>query len=217
MDEGSESAAPARSHGPGDEGLDALDCPACGVALDRPVATCPECSEQLVSDEVADLFDERLDAAFESGSERTPRWAVVLTGLALGIAVSPLVVSAAVIAVGALPLVVLVGLGLAGWLLPAAALTRLPDPSAVLSRGLYLVVGGIGAVVLAVGYDAASPGSSVVTGSAGLVVTALALPAMYALLLARRVAGRAARQARGEPGPPHEQTGIGPEDDADDG
>jgi len=210
MDEGSESAASERSHGPGDEGLDALDCPACGVALDRPVATCPECGKRLVSDEVAGLL-------FESDPERTPRWAVVLTGLALGVAVSPLVVSAAVIAVGAPPLVVLVGLGLAGWLLPAAALSRLPNPSAVLSRGLYLVVGGIGAVVLAVGYDAASPGSSVVTGSVGLVVTGLALPAMCALLLARHVAGRAARQARGEPGLPHEQTGIGPEDDVDDG
>ena len=217
MDEGSESAAPARSHGPGDEGLDAPDCPACDAALNRPLVTCPECGEQLVSDEVADLLDERLDVAFESGPERTPRWAVVLTGLALGIAVSPLVVSATVIAVGTLPLVVLVGLGLAGWLLPAAALSRLPNPSAVLSRGLYLMVGGIGAVVLAVGYDAVSPGSSVVTGRAGLVVATLALPAMCALLLARHVAGRAARQARGEPGLPHEQTGIGPEDDVDDG
>ncbi|PSP61750.1 hypothetical protein BRC76_05595 [Halobacteriales archaeon QH_8_67_36] len=86
MDEGSESAAPARSHGPGDEGLDALDCPTCDAALDRPVATCPECGEQLVSDAVADLLDGQLDATFDSGPERTPRWAVVLTGLALGIA-----------------------------------------------------------------------------------------------------------------------------------
>src|SRR6056297_1211048 len=178
---------------------DPLACPACGVELQRAVPTCPDCGEQLVSDEVADLLEERMTAAFESGRETTPRWAVVLTGLALGIAVSPLVVYAAVIAVGDLPLVVLVGLGLAGWLLPAAALSRLPNPSAVLSRGLYLVVGGIGAVVIAVGYDAVSPGSSVVSGRAGLVVAALALSASVALLLARRVASRAARQARGEP------------------
>jgi len=83
----------------------------------------------------------------------------------------------------------------------------------VLSRGLYLVVAGIGAVVLAVGYDTVSSGPSVVTGDAGLVVTALALPAMLALLLARRVAGRAARQARGEPGPLHERAGIEVEDE----
>jgi len=198
-----------------DEGNDAreLRCPACGVDLERAAPTCPDCGEQLVSPEVADLLDERMADAFESGRQTAPRWAVVLTGLALGIAVSPLVVYAAVIAVGDLPVVVLAGLGLAGWLLPAALLSRLSNPSAVLSRGLYLVVVGIGAVVLAVGYDAATPESSVVSGRAGLVVAALALPAMLALLLARRVAGRAARQARGEPGPLHERAGIDVEDD----
>jgi hypothetical protein len=191
---------------------DPLACPACGVTLQRAVVTCPDCGETLVTDEVADLLDERMAAAFESGRETTPRWAVVLTGLALGIAVAPLVVYAAVIAVGDLPLVVLLGLGLAGWLLPAVALSRLPNPSAVLSRGLYLVVAGIGAVVLAVGYDSVSAGSSVVSGRAGLVVVALALSAGIALLLARRVASRAARQARGEPGPLHERADIDVED-----
>jgi len=190
-----------------------LACPACGVELERAATNCPECDEQLVSDEVAALLDERMEAAFESGRATTPRWAVVLTGLALGIAISPLVVYAAVIAVGDLPLVVLFGLGLAGWLLPAAALSRLPNPSAVLSRGLSLVVGGIGAVVLAVGYDSVSAGSSAVSGDVGLVVVALGFAAMVALLLARRVAGRAARQARGEPGPLHERAGIEVEDD----
>ena len=204
MDEGHET---------GDGGPGALVCPACGVDIERAAPTCPDCGEQLVPDEVAELLDERMAAAFESEMNTAPRWAVVLTGLALGIAVSPLLVYAAVIAVGELPLVALVGLGLAGWLLPAAALSRLPNPSAVLSRGLYLVVGGIGAVVLAVGYDAASPGPSVVTGNAGPVVGALALPAVFALLLARRVAGRAARQARGEPGPLHERAGIEGEDE----
>jgi len=208
MDEGSEAPA---SNEPRDS--DPLACPACGVDLQRAAADCPDCGEQLVSDEVAELLDERMAAAFESGRATTPRWAVVLTGLALGIAVSPLVVYAAVIAVGDLPLVVLVGLGLAGWLLPAAALSRLPNPSAVLSRGLYLVVSGIAAVVLAVGYDSVSPGSSVVSGRANLVVAALALPAMIALVLARRVASRAARQARGEPGPLHKRAGIETEDD----
>jgi len=190
-----------------------LTCPACGVALQRAVVDCPECGEQLVSEAVTELLDERLQAAFESEVDTTPRWAVVLAGLAIGIAVAPLVVYAAIIAVGDLPLVALAGLGLAGWLLPAAALSRLPNPSAVLSRGLYLVVGGIAAVVLAVGYDAVSSGPSIVSGRAGLVVAALGLPAVIALLLARRIAGRAARQARGEPGPLHERAGIDPDDD----
>jgi len=198
MDEGSE---------PGE-----LACPACGVDLDRAVADCPECGEQLVSDEVAAMLEERLATALQSEMDTAPRWAVVLTGLALGIAVSPLVVYAAVIAVGDLPFMAYLGLGLAGWLLPAAALSRLPNPGAVLSRGLYLVVGGIGAVVVAVVYDSVSAGSSVVSGPVGLVIAVLALPAVLALLVARRVAGRAARQARGEPGPLHERAGIEPED-----
>ena len=199
MDEGSE--------------LGELACPACGVDLERAAATCPECGEQLVDDEVAALLEERMAAAYESEMNTTPRWAVVLTGLALGIAVAPLVVYAAVIAVGDIPLVALVGLGFAGWLLPAAALSRLPNPSAVLARGLYLVVGGIGAIVIALGYSVVTPGSSVVTERATVVVPVLAIPAVVALLLARRVAGRAARQARGEPGRLHERAGLDPDDE----
>ncbi|MFC6757546.1 MULTISPECIES: zinc ribbon domain-containing protein [Haloarcula] len=196
-----------------DEGTESLTCPACGVELERAAVNCPECDEQLVSEEVVELLDERMDVAFESGRATTPRWAVVLTGLSLGIAVAPLVVYAAVIAVPDLPAEVVVGLGLAGWLLPAAALSRLPNPSAVLSRGLYLVVGGIGAVVVAVAYDMVSAGPSALGGNSAAVAV-LAVPAALALLLARRVAGRAARQARGEPGPLHERAGIEPEDDA---
>jgi len=190
-------------------------CPACGEALAPTALSCSACGEQLVSDEAAEVLDERLAAAFESEMHTTPRWAVTLTGLALGIAVAPLVVYAAVIAVGDLPPIVLVGLGLAGWLIPAALLSRLPNPSAVLSRGLYLVVGGLGAVVLAVAYDAVSAGSSLVTDRVGLVTVGLAVPAVLALLLARRVAGRAARQARGEPGPVHERAGLDPPDGDD--
>jgi len=189
------------------------NCPACGVELQRAATNCPDCGEQLVSDEVAEMLEERLAAADESEMNTTPRWAVALTGLALGIAIAPLAVYAVIIAVGDLPLSVLAAVGLAGWLLPAAALSRLPNPSAVLSRGLYLVVGGIGAVVLAMGYSTLTPGASPVTERTAVVVPVLAIPAMVALLLARRVAGRAARQARGEPGPLHERAGFDPEDD----
>ena len=190
-------------------------CPACGEPLERAAASCPSCGEQLVSDEVAELLDERMAAAFESGTASTPRWAVALTGLAIGIAIAPLAVYTVVIAVANPPLWVLGAVGLGGWLLPAAALSRLPNPSAVLARGLYLVVGGIGAIVVALGYDTVTQGSSVVGERAAVVVPVLAIPAVVALLLARRVAGRAARQARGEPGPLHERAGI--EGDEDDG
>lgn len=188
-------------------------CPACGVELEPTAVECPACEERLISEEMAEVLDERMAAAYDG--ERTPRWPVVLTGLALGIAVAPLVVYAAVIAVGDLPLVVIVGLGLAGWLVPAAALSRLPNPSAVLSRGLYLLVGGIAAVVAAVAYDTVSGGSAVVTDRVGLVTLGLAIPAVLALLLARRVAGRAARQARGEPGQLHKQAGLADPDEND--
>jgi len=188
-------------------------CPACGAELEPTAVECPVCEERLLSEEMVEVLDERMAAAYEG--ERTPRWPVVLTGLALGIAVAPLVVYAAVIAVGDLPLVVMVGLGLAGWLVPAAALSRQPNPSAVLSRGLYLLVGGIAAVVAAVGYDVVSEGSTVVTDRVGLVTLGLAVPAVLALLLARRVAGRAARQARGEPGRLHERAGLADTDEDD--
>jgi len=188
-------------------------CPNCEESLQRAAVECPSCGEQLVSEDVADLLDERMEAAFESGAQATPRWAVVLAGLAIGIAIAPLAVYAVAIAVGDLPLYVLAAIGLAGWLLPAAALSRLPNPSAVLARGLYLVVGGIGAIVLALGYSVVTPGSSVVTERATVVVPVLAIPAVVALLLARRVAGRAARQARGEPGRLHERAGLDPDDE----
>ena len=187
-------------------------CPNCGEPLQRVAVECPACHEQLVSEAVADLLDERM-AAFESEMNATPRWAVVLTGLAIGIAIAPLSVYAVFIAVGDVPAWQLAGIGLAGWLLPAAALSRQPNPSAVLSRGLYLVVAGLGAIVLALGYSTLTPGASVVTEQATVIVPLLALPAIVALLLARRVAGRAARQARGEPGRLHEQAGIDPDDE----
>lgn len=183
-------------------------CPACGADLNRAAPECPDCGEQLISEEVAEALDERMAEAMAAQSRTAPRWAVVLTGLALGIAIAPLAVYAVVLVVGDLPLLVLVAIGFAGWLLPAAALSRLPNPSAVLSRGLYLVVGGIGAIVLALGYNLFTLNSGVLTDEAGAAVAVLALTAIVALLLARRIAGRAARQARGEPGPLHERAGI---------
>lgn len=188
-------------------------CPDCGEPLERAAVECPACGEQLVSEAVAELLDERMAAAFDAEIETSPRWAVVLAGLAIGIAIAPLAVYAVVIAVGDLPLSVLAAIGLAGWLLPAAALSRRPNPSAVMARGLYFVVVGIAAVVLALGYSLVTPGSSVVTERAAVIVPLLAIPAVVALLLARRVAGRAARQVRGEPGRLHEQAGIDTEDD----
>ena len=188
-------------------------CPACEESLEPTALVCQACGEQLVSDETAELLEDRMEAAFGSEMDTTPRWAVVLTGLALGVAIAPLAVYAAIIAGGDLSTLEIVGLGLAGWLLPTAALSRLPNPSAVLSRGLYFVVAGISAVIIALGYDTFTPGSSVVTDRVGLVTAALSFPAIVALLLARRVAGRAARQARGEPGPLHERAGIDPEAD----
>jgi hypothetical protein len=192
-------------------------CPACGADINRAAPECPDCGEQLLSEEVAEALDERMAEALESQAQTAPRWAVVLTGLALGIAIAPLAVYAVVLVAGNLPLLVLAGIGLAGWLLPAAALSRLPNPSAVLSRGLYLVVGGIGAIVAALAYNVVTPGSSVVTDRTGAAVAVLALTAIVALLLARRIAGRAARQARGEPGPLHERAGIEPESESEPG
>ena len=188
-------------------------CPACGEPLEAVAVDCPACGERLLPEAVTEQLDERMAAAFDDDIDTAPRWAVVLAALALCIPIAPLVVYSAVIAVGDLPPVALVGLLLAGWLLPAAALSRLPNPSAVLSRGLYLVVVGIGVVLAAVAYDSVTGGSSVIGADAGLVVILLGVPAIAALLLARRVASRAARQARGEPGPLHKRAGIEPEDD----
>lgn len=193
--------------------VDQPTCPACGATLETLDVECPSCGERLLTDEQLTRLDERMAAAFDHERDAAPAWAAVLTGLALGIAIAPLVVYSAVIAVGDLPLSVLVGLALAGWLLPAAYLGRFPTPSAALARGLYLVVAGVGAVLVALAYDASTAGSSLVTRRTGLVATLLAVPAMAAVLLARRVAARAARQARGEPGPIHERAGIEPAGD----
>jgi predicted Na+-dependent transporter len=97
------------------------------------------------------MLDERLTETLESMDSGTPTWAVALTGLSLGIAIAPLVLYAVVILVGDLSLPVAVGVLLAGWLGPAAYLSRLRNPSEVLARGLYLVVAGVAVVVLVVG------------------------------------------------------------------
>ncbi|MBX0323656.1 zinc ribbon domain-containing protein [Halomicroarcula sp. F13] len=190
-------------------------CPACGAPLETLTDECSSCGERLFTDEQLTRLDEQMAAAFAHERDGAPGWAVALTGLALGVAIAPLVVYTAVIAVGGLSLAVLVGLALAGWLLPAAYLGRFPTPSAALARGLYLVVAGVGAVLVALAYDASTGGTSLVTQRTGLVATLLAIPAIVAVLLARRVAARAARQARGEPGPFHERAGIEPADDGD--
>lgn len=189
-------------------------CPACGEPLAPTATECPTCGERLVSEEVATLLDERTSVAYDGDVNAAPRWAVLLTGLTLGIAIAPLLAYAVVIAVGDLPFVAVVGLLLAGWLGSAAALARLPNPSAALARGLYLVVAGVLAVMVALGYDSLS-GGGVGSERTLFVAAVLAVPAIAAALLARRVSERAARQARGEPGPLHERAGFGSEDATD--
>ncbi|MFC7076241.1 zinc ribbon domain-containing protein [Haloarcula halophila] len=188
-------------------------CPACGEPLDPAVMDCPHCGEQFLSEEEAAALTEHLAEALETEPQAAPRWAVLLTGLALGIAIAPLVTYAGVIATGVRSLGVVVTLLLAGWLLPGIYLARFRNPSEVLSRGLYLVVAGIGAVVVAVGYDTVAAGESTVSQGTALLLALLAVPAVVAAMLARRASNRAARQLRGEPGRLHERAGVEPDDE----
>jgi peptidoglycan/LPS O-acetylase OafA/YrhL len=174
---------------------------------------CPNCGEQFLSADEAEALAEHLADALDTEPRGAPRWAVLLTGLALGIAIAPLVTYAGVIATGTRSLGLVTTLLLSGWLLPALYLARLRNPSEVLSRGLYLVVAGIGAVVVAVGYDTFSAGTSTVSGGTALLLALLAVPAVVAALLARRASNRAARQLRGEPGRLHEQAGLDVDDE----
>ncbi len=138
----------------------------------------------------------------------TPTWAVALTGLSLGIAIAPLVLYAVVILVGDLSLPVAVGVLLAGWLGPAAYLSRLRNPSEVLARGLYLVVAGVAVVVLVVGYEVLlSDGPSVVSEPTARVSLGRATPAALGALIARRALGGLTGVPRGS-GALHERFGI---------
>lgn len=186
-------------------------CPSCGEPVADGELQCSICGETLLTEPEFDELVEQLDTPVAGEPVTAPRWAVLLTGLALGIAIAPLVVYAVVIAAGQQPLWRLALLLAAGWLGPAVYLSRLPNPSAALSRGLYLVVVGIGAVLVALVIDASTPGSTVATDQLELIVGLLALPAIIAVVLARRIASRAARQARGEPGWLH------PDDESEDG
>lgn len=184
-------------------------CPACGEALAATALRCPHCEESLLTEEQVELLDERAADALADVNRGAPRWAVALAGLSLGIAVAPLVLYVVVILFGDLSLPVAAAVLLAGWLVPAAHLSRLRNPSEALARGLYLVVAGVAAVVLAVGYEVLlADGPSVVSEETALVSLLLAVPAALGALLARRAARRAARQARGEPGPLHERFGL---------
>jgi hypothetical protein len=170
---------------------------------------CPHCESSLLTDEQAEMLDEHLSETLASMESGAPTWAVALTGLSLGVAVAPLVLYAVVILVGGLSAPVAAGVLLAGWLGPAAYLSRLRNPSEVLARGLYLVVAGVAVVVLAVGYEVfLADGPSVVSEETALVSLALAVPAAFGALVARRAARRADRQARGEPGPLRERFGL---------
>lgn len=174
-------------------------CPACGEPIERTAMTCPACGESLVPAE-AEAAAEQLRAAAEAERRRAPRWAVLLTGLALGIATAPLALYAGVIVLGTVSRPLVAGLLLAGWLLPAAYLARLRTPSEALARGLYLIVAAVGVVVAALGYDAlVADGPSLVTNETVLVTVVLAVPAGIALLLARRVARRATQRANRAP------------------
>lgn len=179
---------------------DESSCPDCGTPVDESDLQCPSCGESLLTEADLDELVDQMETTVAGAPVTAPRWTVLLTGLALGIPIAPLVVYAVVIATGHQPLWRLAVLLGAGWLGPAVYLSRLSNPSAALARGLYLVVVGIGAVLIALVIDASTPGSSVATDQIGLVVGLLALPALIAVVLARRIANRAARQARGEPG-----------------
>lgn len=191
------------------EGSDGQVCAGCGEPVEPDAVRCPVCDRPLLANLDPEAVAARLDAT-DGDLETAPRWAVLLTGLALGIAIAPLVAYAVVIATGGVSLPLLAAVALVGWLVPAAYLARLPNPSAALARGLYLVVGGVGAVLVAVVVDAGRGQSTVESNVLVLGVVALAVPAALALLLARRVAARAARQARGEPGRFHEVAGRPP-------
>lgn len=188
-------------------------CPACGEHIAPTAMECPHCEEQFLSDDEAEALAESLTEALDAEPRGAPRWAVLLTGLALGIAIAPLVTYAGVIVTGARSLGVVATLLLAGWLLPGLYLARFRNPSEVLSRGLYLVVAGIGAVVAAVGYDTLAGGGSAVSDRTALLLGLLAVPAVVAALLARRASNRAARQLRGEPGRLHERAGLDTDDE----
>ncbi|EMA30681.1 zinc ribbon domain-containing protein [Haloarcula japonica] len=184
-------------------------CPECGEPLEPTAMACPHCEASLLTDEQAEMLDERLTETLESMDAGAPTWAVALTGLSLGVAIAPLVLYAVIILAGDLSVPVAVGVLLAGWLGPAAYLSRLRNPSEVLAHGLYLVVAGVAVVVLSVGYEVLlSDGPSVVSDQTALVSLVLAVPATLGALIARRAAQRADRQARGEPGPLHERFGV---------
>lgn len=188
-------------------------CPSCAESLSRTAIDCPACGTTLVDGVDSDVLDEHMAAAFARDHGSSPRWAVVLTGLALGIAIAPLVAYSVVILLGGLSVWELGSVLIAGWLTPALYLARFPNPSAVLARGLYLVVTGVVAVILTLAIDVTSGGSAVSIDQFWIALFALALPAVVAMVLARRVADRATRQLRGEPGPLHERAGISPDEE----
>lgn len=193
---------------------DAGGCPECGAALDPPAVECPDCGATLLTDDQQALVEERMAAAFEDRRESRPQWAVTLTGAALGIAVAPLVAYTVAILLRVATPLVLAGAGVAACVAVTALLSRYRTPSEALSRGLYVVVAGVVAVVGAVAYESllATGPTTVATDRAGLVLL-LAVPAVLALLLARRAADRAARQVAEEPGRLHEAGGVTEERD----
>ena len=192
------------------------ECPECGEALEPSAMVCPHCEASLLSDAQAGLLDERIAETLDATDRDAPRWAVALTGLSIGAAVAPMVLYAVVVLVEVPSVAVATAVLLVGWLGPAAALSRLATPSAVLTRGLTLIVIGVAVVVLAVGYEVVlADGPSVVSEQTALVSLALAVPAALAALIARRAIQRADRRAREEPAPLHERADASEDEPGD--
>ncbi|MFC7027830.1 hypothetical protein ACFQH8_10730 [Halomicroarcula sp. GCM10025710] len=76
---------------------DGQTCPNCGEPADSNAVRCPACETPLLGGFDTDAVAAQLDA-IDGEATRAPRWAVALTGLALGIAISPLVVFTVVLA-----------------------------------------------------------------------------------------------------------------------
>lgn len=189
-------------------------CPECGEPLPEEARFCPHCVSDLADDgsavdrsELEGAFDvegltgadveEGLASVGGPGRRRASGRVRALAGLAVAVPLAPIVLFLASSVLSLTPPTALLVL-LAGWLCPAAYLSRARMPAAAFGRSLHLVAIGTALVPVAIHLRPEALADGPLTPAFGTVTLAAAVVAGLCLLLGAFVRRQVDRRPDGD-------------------